>query len=88
MENLFGIVGASAFAVCALPQVIKSFKTRSTKDISWGFIVLSIVGNIASFVYIFLCDLKMGYWQYPQFCNYSIALILILVLLTFKIKWR
>ena len=85
IETLFGVIGASCFALCALPQVLKAWRTRSAKDISWGFIALSFGGNIASFVYIFMTNLKTGYWQYPQFVNYSIALGLLCVLSILKL---
>lgn len=82
-----GILGAASFAVNALPQVIKAFKTKSTKDISLFFIVLSILGNIFSATYIFYTNYITGYWQIPQYFNYGIALTLIIVLLFLKIRY-
>ena len=82
-----GILGASCFAINALPQVIKAFKTKSTKDISLFFIVLSILGNIFSATYIFYTNYITGYWQIPQYFNYGIALTLIIVLLFLKIRY-
>lgn len=80
-------MGAVFFAICALPQVIKAVKTKSTKDISYFYIYFSIFGNIFSAIYIFYTNYSNGFWQYPQYFNYSIALSLIIILLYVKTKY-
>lgn len=49
--EIFGFIAGSLTAVSLLPQLIKSWKTKSTKDISiiWSFI--SISGQIMWIVY-------------------------------------
>lgn len=84
---LVGILGALFFAICALPQVIKAVKTKSTKDISYFYIYFSILGNIFSAIYIFYTNYTNGFWQYPQYFNYGTALLLIIVLLVLKLKY-
>jgi len=80
-------LGAVFFAICALPQVIKAIKTKSTKDISYFYIYFSIFGNIFSAIYIFYTNYSNGFWQYPQYFNYGIALLLIIILLYVKTKY-
>lgn len=80
-------MGAVFFAICALPQVIKAVKTKSTKDISYFYIYFSIFGNIFSAIYIFYTNYSNGFWQYPQYFNYGIALSLIIILLYLKTKY-
>ncbi len=80
-------MGAVFFAICALPQVIKAVKTKSTKDISYFYIYFSIFGNIFSAIYIFYTNYTNGFWQYPQYFNYGIALSLIIILLYVKTKY-
>jgi uncharacterized protein with PQ loop repeat len=82
-----GGIGALAFATCSLPQVIKAIKTKSTKDISLFFIILSIVGNVFSAIYIFYTNYIMNYWQIPQYVNYGTALTLIVILMFLKIRY-
>lgn len=84
---IIGFIGAGAFATCSLPQVIKAYKTKSTGDLSMFFIVLSIIGNLCSAAYIFWTNLKSGMWQYPQYVNYTLATILIFILLGLKIHY-
>ena len=80
-------MGAVFFAICALPQVIKAVKTKSTKDLSYFYIYFSIFGNIFSAIYIFYTNYSNGFWQYPQYFNYGIALSLIIILLYVKTKY-
>jgi uncharacterized protein with PQ loop repeat len=80
-------LGALFFAICALPQVIKAVKTKSTKDISYFYIYFSIFGNIFSAIYIFYTNYTNGFWQYPQYFNYGTALLLIIILLYLKTKY-
>lgn len=87
LGNLAGILGAIFFAICALPQVIKAIKTKSTKDISYFYIAFSICGNIFSGLYIFYTNYTNGFWQYPQYFNYTTALSLIIILLFLKYKY-
>ena len=84
---IIGFCGAGAFAVCSLPQVIKSYKTKSTGDISIFFIILSIIGNLCSAAYIFYTNYISGLWQYPQYVNYTLATILIFILLGLKLRY-
>lgn len=80
-------MGAVFFAICALPQVIKAVKTKSTKDISYFYIYFSIFGNIFSAIYILYTNYTNGFWQYPQYFNYGTALSLIIILLYLKTKY-
>ena len=86
IQLLIGYLGACCFAFCNIPQVIKAFKTKSTKDISFLYIILNIFGNIFSCVYILLNNIQTGIWLIPQYINYSIATISIIVLLYTKNK--
>jgi len=86
--SIIGVIGAGAFALCALPQVIKSYKKKSTSDISIMFILLSMMGNIFSSIYVFYVNSCTGVFQYPLYFNYAIALTLMIILLVFKLRWK
>lgn len=85
--TIIGFLGAICFAFCTLPQVIKAINTKSTNDLSLLYIILSIFGNIFSAIYIFGTNYLSGCWQYPQYFNYGIALILMVILLIIKRKF-
>lgn len=91
MNNLMtivGVIGAGAFAVCTLPQLIKSIQQKSTSGISMLFIVLSIIGNIFSAAYVFYTNVCNGSYQYPLYANYGTALSILIVLFILKLRWK
>lgn len=90
METLFtiiGFIGAGAFASCTAPQIIRVLKRKSTADISLLFILLSLLGNLASASYILYTNIQSGFWQIPQYFNYTIATTLVITLLVLKLKY-
>ena len=85
--TVLGFVGAACFALCTAPQIIRVLKRKSTADISLLFILLSLGGNLCSATYIFYTNWVSGYWQIPQYFNYTIATTLVVTLLCLKIKY-
>lgn len=85
--TILGFMGAFCFAMCTLPQILRVLKRKSTADISLLFIILSLGGNLCSATYIFYTNFLSGYWQIPQYFNYSIATTLVVILLCLKIKY-
>lgn len=72
-----------AFMFCYVPQIIKIFQNKSSKDVSLMLIVMSIIGYISGLFYMFLTT--FGLWW---FLNYCVGLIMcsILVYAWFKFK--
>lgn len=81
MTELIGILGGLAFATAFFPQIVKAYKTKSTKDVSWLLILLNYIGNIAMLTYVMLTDK----FTIVFLANYggSLALIIILTILKF-----
>ena len=50
-SELLGFVAGSLVALSLLPQIIKSWKTRSTKDISLQWSVINLLGQILWVLY-------------------------------------
>jgi uncharacterized protein with PQ loop repeat len=46
-----GLLMTFCYLICALPQIVKTFKTKSAKDISAGSLGLVVSGHIFSIVY-------------------------------------
>ncbi len=82
--NLITIIGLLA-AVCSsisfLPQVIKSWKTRKTQDISLPMYIIVIIGISLWLIYGFLIN------NLPIILANGIALILVLFVLFLKIRY-
>ena len=85
--TVLGFIGAACFALCTAPQILRVLKRKSTADISLLFILLSLGGNLCSATYIFYTNWVSGYWQIPQYFNYTIATTLVVTLLCLKIKY-
>jgi uncharacterized protein with PQ loop repeat len=83
LTEFFGIVMMFSFMLCYIPQIIKIYKNKSSKDVSLMLILMSIIGYVSGMAYMFLT--AFGLWW---FLNYSVGLIMcsILVFAWFKFK--
>jgi len=50
-NEIIGFVAGIFVAVSVLPQVIKSWKTKSTKDIAISWSIINLIGQILWIVY-------------------------------------
>ena len=80
--TIIGLIAALFTTVSLLPQLIKIYKTKSTKDISAGMFTLFGAGVLLWFVYgVFVNDL-------PIILANSLAFIQAAVILFFKAKYK
>jgi MtN3 and saliva related transmembrane protein len=78
--TLLGLVAAFLTTVSSVPQVIKTFKTKRTKDLSLSWLLLFVSGLFFWLVYgLFIGDL-------PLILANSIGFLLAFSLLV--MKWR
>jgi len=82
IHHVLGWIGAFLFAVCAIPQVIKTWKTKSAKDLSWLFLLFWFFGEILTLTYIIIDDILLTH--YPLYLNYILNIILLFYLLYAK----
>ncbi|MGD0451502.1 MAG: SemiSWEET transporter [Candidatus Bathyarchaeia archaeon] len=84
MDNItiIGLIAAAFTTVSLFPQLIKVWKTKSTKDISRGMFVFYCGGVLLWFVYgVFRNDLAI-------ILANSLAFIQALIILMFKAKYK
>ena len=80
--TIIGLIAALFTTVSLLPQLIKVYKTKSTKDISTGMFTLFGAGVLLWFVYgVFVNDL-------PIIVANSLAFIQASVILFFKARYK
>ena len=80
--TIVGLIAAAFTTVALLPQLIKVWKTKSTKDISTGMFTLFCVGVFLWFVYgIYMNDI-------PIILANSLAFIQAVIILMFKAKYK
>ena len=71
-----GWTGNIIFAICGLPQVIKTFRSKSARDLSELFLWLWLVGELLTFVYILAGDWQSGTTHYPLYFNYAVNIFM------------
>jgi MtN3 and saliva related transmembrane protein len=80
--TIIGLIAALFTTISLIPQLIKIYKTKSTKDISAGMFSLFGVGVLLWFVYgVFVNDL-------PIIVANSLAFIQATAILIFKAKYK
>lgn len=82
---LIGILGNLFFGFKSLPQVIQSIRTKSTKDLSTLMLITDFLGNVLCALFIYQTTATT---LWPQYINYSFALLWLIILFVLKIKYR
>ena len=80
-----GMIGNLLFGVKSAPQVIKCYKSKSTKGLSLPMLLLDFGGNTLCAYYIFANTGTKLFWQY---INYGLAALLLIVLFIMMFKYR
>jgi len=88
MNDAIGWLGAFLFAICALPQAVKTFKTKRANDLSWLFLWLWFGGEIFTFIYIIIDDYREQSTHYPLYVNYVFNIFIIIYLLYAKKTYK
>ena len=80
--TIVGLIAAAFTTIALLPQLMKVWKTKSTRDISTGMFTLYSCGLFLWFVYgVYINDL-------PIILANSLAFIQSLIILIFKAKYK
>jgi MtN3 and saliva related transmembrane protein len=80
--TIIGLIAAFFTTVSLFPQLLKVYRTKSTKDISTGMFLLFGGGVFLWFVYgMFIMDL-------PIIVANSLAFLQAIIILVFKLKYK
>jgi len=79
-----GWIGAILFAICAVPQVIKTWKTKKADDLSGLFLLFWLFGELFTFTYIIVDDVILNITHFPLYVNYFFNTLLVIYLLYAK----
>ncbi|HLA48161.1 MAG: hypothetical protein A3I04_07985 [Nitrospinae bacterium RIFCSPLOWO2_02_FULL_39_110] len=80
--NIAGLLAAALTTISFLPQVIKIVKTKHTKDISLLMYIIFMAGVLLWLFYGILLK------EPPIIIGNGITLILVMIVLLFKIRYR
>ena len=81
---LIGWIGSFLFAICAVPQVVKTWRTKKAEDLSWLFLLFWFFGEIFTFAYILVDDRMLKITHFPLYVNYSLNILLLFYLIYAK----
>lgn len=76
INETIGWIGNILFAICAIPQVIKTFRSKKTEDLSVLFLWLWFSGELLTFIYIVIGDLETNTFHLPLYLNYIVNIFL------------
>jgi len=82
MIELVGFLAGIFVAASSIPQILKSWKTKSTHDLSFGLMSLNLTGQALWMTYGFLLK------SYSLVVMSAITLFFVLSLLILKIKYK
>lgn len=78
MLLILGWIGAICLSLCAVPQVIRSIRTKKADDISAAFLILWLLGEFLTLIYVF------PKFDFPLIANYMANIIFISIILRYK----
>lgn len=78
--EIIGWMSTFFFSVCGLPQVVKSWRERSAKSVSWAFLIMWIIGEVLATIYTSL----QSHLLWPLIINYLFNIVLISIILYWK----
>jgi uncharacterized protein with PQ loop repeat len=84
IHHFIGWIGAFLFAICAVPQVVKTWRTKKAGDLSMLFLVFWLLGELLTFTYIIIDDVLLGITHFPLYLNYFFNTLLVLYLIYAK----
>lgn len=84
MIEVIGWIGSICFSVCGIPQACKSIQEGNSSGVSWLFLILWLVGELCTIVYVLMLDELL----IPLIVNYILNLGSLLVILYYKMYER
>ncbi len=78
---IIGLIAGACTTISLLPQVIKTIKTKETKDISMAMYIILITGMLLWIIYGVLIN------AHPVIAANAFSLLLALIVLILKIKY-
>lgn len=80
--NALGLVAGVLTTVAFIPQAVKTWKTRNTRDISLGMFTIFCAGTLLWLLY----GIRIG--AIPIILANGVTLVLALTILVFKIRYK
>ena len=83
---IVGWIYTLCFAICYIPQIVKSIRTKKVDDISVSLFVLSLLGYISAIIYT-LSDIGFNLILITNYIFGAIcSLLMIIIFLCYRVK--
>ncbi len=82
LKNTLGFTATAISTISLLPQIVKTWKTKSTKDLSLGMTLLGAIGTSLWLLY----GILLG--ALPVIVANSLVMTCFLILSFFKLKYK
>lgn len=82
LPDMLGMIAGTLTTIAFIPQVVKTWRTKSTHDISYGMFVLFSIGLLTWLVYGLMID------SLPIIISNVVTLVLALVILGLKFRYN
>lgn len=69
MEQVLGWTATALFTVCYIPQIMKTYRTKTIDGLSFRLLLISFIGNIVALCYAFMIK------QPPLQIKYILAMV-------------
>jgi len=82
LTNILGWTATILFTICYIPQILKTYRTKTIDGLSFGLLSISFIANIVALVYATLIK------QPPLQIKYILALLFLSICLYLYLKVR
>jgi len=82
LPDVLGMIAGSLTTIAFVPQVVKTWRSKSTHDISYGMFILFSLGLLLWLAYGIVID------ALPIIVSNSVTLVLALVILGLKFRYK
>lgn len=80
MDQILGWIATVLFIICYIPQIMKTYQTKSIDGLSFRLLLISFVGNIVALWYAFLIK------QPPLLIKYALTMVLLSICIFLYLK--
>mmetsp|Transcript_7695 Transcript_7695/g.13231 ORF Transcript_7695/g.13231 Transcript_7695/m.13231 type:complete len:170 (+) Transcript_7695:339-848(+) len=79
--NLLGLGGGTLMSIMMIPQLWQVYKTKSAKDLAWGFLINYFVGISM------LCSFSFGKGLWSLYIPQSLEVVMVLLQILMKLRY-
>lgn len=80
LSNILGWIATVLFTICYIPQILKTYRTKTVDGLSFGLLFISFIANIIALWYAILIK------QPPLQVKYFLALLFLGICLYLYLK--